>query len=187
MGGSQIALLNGYRRVGDIARVSVYSAILGTVAGVAALALWGQAGIILYVVTAPLSLVIVASWTASRLPRPAAAKLPLAKVWAQSSAIIRLGVTFMLAGLAGAAALLIARAIVSRDAGGVALGDFTAAWTISMTYIGFVLQAMATDYYPRLAAAMHDQATANRLINEQSEIALILAAPILLALQAGAP
>jgi PST family polysaccharide transporter len=56
-----------------------------------------------------------------------------------------------------------------------------------MTYLGFVLGAMGTDYYPRLAAAIHDPATAGRLVNEQTEVALLLCAPVLLAMLGLAP
>lgn len=68
-----------------------------------------------------------------------------------------------------------------------ALGHFEAAWIISMTYAGFVLRAMGTDFYPRLTAVIQDPAAANRLVNEQSEAALMLAAPVLLAMLGLAP
>jgi PST family polysaccharide transporter len=36
---------------------------------------------------------------------------------------------------------------------------------------------MGTDFYPRLTAAAHDNMTCNRLVNEQTEIGLLLAGP----------
>ncbi len=56
-----------------------------------------------------------------------------------------------------------------------------------MTYIGFVLQAMGTDYYPRLTAVIRDHVTANRLVNEQSEVALLLAGPVFVIMLGLAP
>ena len=56
-----------------------------------------------------------------------------------------------------------------------------------MTYIGFVLQAMSVDYYPRLAAAIADHDAVNRMVNEQTEVALLLAGPVLLAMLGLAP
>jgi len=67
------------------------------------------------------------------------------------------------------------------------LGHFQAAWLISMSYIGFVLGAMGADYFPRLTAVIDDHAAANRLVNEQTEIALLLAGPVLLAMLGLAP
>jgi len=68
-----------------------------------------------------------------------------------------------------------------------ALGHFEASWMISMTYLGFVLGAMATDYFPRLSAAIADPVAASRLVNEQTEVALILIGPVLIVLMAFAP
>jgi len=56
-----------------------------------------------------------------------------------------------------------------------------------MTYVGYVLTAMATDYFPRLAAAAHDKEAANRLVNEQLEVALLGAGPIIVGMLALAP
>jgi PST family polysaccharide transporter len=68
-----------------------------------------------------------------------------------------------------------------------AVGHYQAAWLISMQYIGFVLGAMGADYYPRLTGVIHDSVAATRLVNEQTEIALLLSAPVFIAMMALAP
>jgi PST family polysaccharide transporter len=102
-------------------------------------------------------------------------------------AMVTLGFAFMLSGLVTTLGHLAARTLVQHDLGPEALGQFQAAWTIGMTYLGFVLSAMATDYYPRLTAAINDTATVTRLVNEQTEVALLLCAPVLLAMLGLAP
>jgi PST family polysaccharide transporter len=93
----------------------------------------------------------------------------------------------MIAGFMTSASQLLVRSLIQRSQGPEALGHFHAAWTISMTYIGFVLQAMGTDYYPRLTAAIRDHAAVNKMVNQQTEIALLLAGPIFIAMIALAP
>lgn len=183
---SQNALLNGMRRIGDIARVSVGSALLSSAIGIVALWMWGRAGILAFIIATPLASFIFGHWYVSRLPgAPGRAQLrELAKEW---STLARLGFSFMVAGLAGTIGQLLVRLLVQRDLGVEALGHFHAAWAISMTYIGFVLGAMGTDYYPRLVAAIDDPVVVNRLVNEQMEVALLLAAPVLLAMLGWAP
>ena len=56
-----------------------------------------------------------------------------------------------------------------------------------MVYVGFVLQAMGTDFYPRLTAVAHDDRRCNRLVNEQAEISILVALPGVLATLALAP
>jgi O-antigen/teichoic acid export membrane protein len=184
---SQIALLNGVRRIGDMARISVWGAVLGTALGVGALALWGAQGIVPYVISAPLAGTVAGIWILRRLPPPAGPVPPLAVVRGQWGPMVRLGFSFMLGAISVTAALLAVRAIVAQRLGVVPLGHFSAAWMISMTYIGFVLQAMGTDYYPRLTAAISDPKLVNRMVNEQGEIALLLAAPILIGMEGAAP
>lgn len=185
--GSQVALLNGLRRIGDIARVTVWSALLSTLLGIGALLLWGERGMLAFVLSAPLASFVLGHAYVSRLPRVAAPPTPLPQLAAQWRTLARLGTAFMLAGLVVGAGQLVVRTLVQRELGPDALGHFQAAWIISMTYIGFVLQAMGTDYYPRLTAAIHDHAAVNRMVNQQTEVALLLAGPAFLAMLGLAP
>ncbi|MFZ7095386.1 O-antigen translocase [Luteimonas dalianensis] len=184
---SQNALLRGVRRVGDIARISVGSAVLSTFAALIALWAFGRDGIVVFVLAAPVASFLLGYWYVSRLPRVSPAAAPLAQFSSQWRAMLGLGVAFMVAGLAASVGQLLVRTLVQRELGVEALGHFQAAWAISMTYVGFVLGAMGTDYYPRLTAVIQDRVAVNRLVNEQTEVALLLAAPVLLGMLALAP
>lgn len=184
---SQSALLNGMRRIGDIARVNVLSAVLSTIGGIAVLLAWGPDAIVPFVLAAPLATWLLGIWYVRRLPRWTAGRTGPAALLASWRGLVPLGAALMLSGLAGLAGQLLVRALVQRGLGADALGQFQAAWLISMTYIGFVLGAMATDYYPRLTAAIGDRRAANRLVNEQAEVALLLATPAFMALLGLAP
>ncbi len=185
--GSQTALLNGLRRIGDLARLTVGGAFLSTVVGVGALWLWGERGVLAYVLVVPLAALALGHWYVAHLPKVQAAPTPLPQLVAQWRTLARLGVAFMGAGLLVNLGNLAVRTLVQRELGAEALGQFQAAWTLSMTYLGFVLGAMGTDYYPRLTATVHDRQATNRLVNEQTEVALLLAGPVLLAMLALAP
>lgn len=185
--GYQSALLNGLRRIGDFARVSVLSALLSTVLGVGGLLYWGEDGLLLFVLAGPIAAFIVGQWYVMRIPKPQSAYFFAPGVMKQWKVLFRLGTTFMLAGLAVTAGQLAVRSMVQQQLGPDALGNFQASWMISMTYIGFVLTAMGTDYYPRLTAVIGDPLAVNRLVNEQTEVALLLAAPVLLFVSGLAP
>ncbi|WP_052772903.1 O-antigen translocase [Luteimonas sp. FCS-9] len=184
---SQNALLNGLRRIGDIARVQIASAVLSTVLGLLALWCWGAPGIVAFVVAAPLATFVLGHVFVARLPKVQAPASDVRELSNQWRVLVRLGTAFMVAGLAAVAAQLVVRTLVQRDLGADALGHFQAAWAISMTYIGFVLRAMGTDFYPRLTAIIQDRDAVNRLVNQQTEVALLLATPVLLAMLALAP
>ena len=185
--GSQGALLTGMRRVGDIARVQVYSAVLTTVLGIGAIWLLGEAGLLLFILAAPFASFVIGHLYVARLPKIQTPAVQLSALAGQWKIMARLGTAFMVAGLVAMLGQLAVRTLVQRELGAESLGYFQAAWVLSMTYLGFVLGAMGTDYYPRLTAAIHDHASANRLVNEQTEVALLLAGPVLLGMLALVP
>ena len=185
--GSQGALLNGMRRVGDMARVSIGAGLMSTAIGITALWGWGDRSIFVFVLAAPLASFFVGHWYVAKLPLIYKEPTPIRVIVGQWLPLIRLGAAFMVSGLVVTLGNLGIRALVQQELGADANGYFQAAWMISMTYVGYVLGAMGADFYPRLTAVMHDNAAVNRLVNQQSEVALLLAGPVLVAMIGLAP
>jgi PST family polysaccharide transporter len=79
------------------------------------------------------------------------------------------------------------RALLSNQLGLGAAGQFQAAASLSVVYVGFILQAMSQDFFPRLTGLARDDGAATRLVNQQIELSLLLAGPGLLATVALAP
>ena len=79
------------------------------------------------------------------------------------------------------------RAIVTRSLGLNEAGLYQSAWVLGGVYMGYILQAMGADFYPRLTAAARDNAECNRLINEQIEVGMLAAIPGVLATLAFTP
>lgn len=185
--GSQRALLTGMRRVGDIARMTVVSSLVGALVGIASIYYLGEPGIILLVLSAPLAGLIISYFYVARLPKVQSTRSSFHEMKQQWAVLLKLGLAFMVAGLAMPVGQLAVRAMVQNQLGLESLGHFQASWAISMTYIGFVLGAMGTDYYPRLTAAIKDHSKVTKLVNEQAEVAVLLAGPVLIAMMALAP
>jgi O-antigen/teichoic acid export membrane protein len=180
----QGAVLNGLRRLRDLAGAQVLGGLLGTILGIAAVAMWREDGILAYVIAAPLAGAIASAWFVARLPRPPTVR---GMSWPVMAPMLRLGIPMMIGGIMLSAGALAIRALIGTRIGAVELGGFTAAWTLSVTYVGFVLGAMGTDYLPRLTAVIGDKEAACRSVNEQAEISLLLALPVMLGMQAAAP
>ena len=185
--GSQAALLGGLRRIGDLARLNMISGVAGALIGVLLVWQWGADGLLPMVLIASLVAFATGHLYVSRLPRPLQQRHDFGTLARALKSMGGTGVAFMLSVLATVLAQLIVRVMVQRDLGEPALGHFQAAWAISVTYLGFVLNAMGTDYFPRLSAAIDDPAKASRLVNEQTEVALLLASPVIIALLGLAP
>lgn len=175
---SQGALIQGMRHIGDIARISIYGSILNTVLGIGLLWQWGGDALWAFILIGPLFNFLLGHLYVSKLPKSPSDKISVQELSSQWKMLLRLGIPFMGAGLAQTVVQLWVRVSVSDRLGVDAVGHFQAAWAISMQYIGFVLGAMGADYYPRLSGLINDKKAAARLINEQTEIALLLSAPV---------
>ncbi|WP_323039895.1 O-antigen translocase [Gemmobacter sp.] len=184
---AQTALLQGMRRIGDLARTTILAAFLGTLAGLAAVWAYGERGLVWFVLAQPLISFLVALNYTRSLPRPADVQSRSAELWGVWKRLVKLGLAFMLSGVATALALLLVRGFVSRELGLDAAGQFAAAWGITMIYVGFLLGAMAADYYPRLTDIIKDRGAAVRLMNDQTQLSLAIGGPILLLLIGLAP
>jgi O-antigen/teichoic acid export membrane protein len=187
IGASQTALLQGMRQIGDLGRVTVISALAGTVTGLTAVWLYGESGLIWFVVIQPLAIILIAVRYTRRLPKPIETRPSVSEIWSIWKPMAKLGTAFMLGGLATTATLLLVRGRITQELGLAAAGQFAAAWGITMTYVGFLLAAMAADYYPRLAEVINDRAAALRLMNDQAQLGLAVGGPVLLLLVGLAP
>lgn len=185
--GYHTALLTGLRRMGDLAIITIGAGLGGAVLGVGSIWLWGEAGLLAMVLVAPAVTLALGYVFVVRLGPPANPAPCLSGITQDWRNLARLGLAFMLSGVVTLLGNLVARMLVQRELGPEALGQFQAASTIGITYLGIVLGAMGSDYFPRLSAAIHDPAQACRMVNEQTEVSLLLCAPVLLALLGCAP
>ncbi|AXA44049.1 O-antigen translocase [Rhizobium leguminosarum] len=175
----QTALIQGLRGIADLARINVLAGLIGTAVSIPLIYLFGLQAI------AP-SLVVIAAasilptWWYSRRICPHPSPMPTRQFGREVSALLRLGFVFMASGLLTFGAAYAIRLIVLKEGGVMAAGLYQAAWGLGGLYAGFILQAMGTDFYPRLTAAAENNAECNRLVNEQAEISMLLAGPGLL-------
>ena len=184
---SQTALLRGMRRIGDLGRITVLAALAATVGGIAAVWWRGMDGLLWFVIMQPLTSVLVALHFTRKLPRPQRVPLRVKTFWSEWKPMAQLGAGFMLGGLATSGTMLMVNGRIAGELGLGAAGQFVAAWGLTVTYMGFLLNAMSMDYYPRLSEVIHDPTAASRLMNEQAQIALLIGGPILFAMIGLAP
>lgn len=184
--GGQTALLQGLRRIGDLARIQVYTAFITTFIAVGLYAWLGERGIIPVIVLSS-TVQLGISWHFSRRIQISVIPQSWAETAATAKRLVGLGAALMYGALLAAIVSVAIRSLIVRDIGLDANGIYQAAWGLSGMFAGFILGAMGTDFYPRLTAIAHDNDQVNRLVNEQTEIGILLALPGLLGTLAFAP
>lgn len=176
---AQAALVQGMRRIGDLARINVLGAFYGMVLGVGVVwFFWRQdvpeRGVVPSIVCVT-GMGILTSWWYARKVRVERIRLRLPEVAGEARALLRLGLVFMSTTLMAMGMAYLIRLILVRQIGVEAAGQYQAAWSLGGVYIGFIVQAMGADFYPRLTAVAQNPVECNRLVNEQAEVGLLLA------------
>ncbi len=166
--------------------MSILGALFGTALSIAVVYCFRADGV------AP-SLVIVAaitaltSWWFSRKVQIRRTVISAAQARHEAASLLKLGAAFMASGFLMMGSAYAVNTIVVRNVGLESAGLYQAAWTLGGLYVGFILQAMGADFYPRLVGVATDDPRCNRLVNEQAQVSLLLAGPGVLATLTFAP
>jgi antigen flippase len=176
----QGALIQGMRRIADLAKMNVIGAMAGVAISIPIVYVLRDRGIVLSLVCVA-AMTIVTSWWYSRKIQIRAMTVTTSEVGEEAAGLLKLGVAFMASGLMVTGVAYVVRVILLHRVGIAATGMYQSAWTLGGLYVGVILQAMGADFYPRLSAIAGDNAECNRLVNEQALIGLLLAGPGVLA------
>lgn len=182
----QACILRGTRRIRELSLSAIIASVLSLAAGAPLVIRWGAGGIVPGMVLGSLVSLLVSWWFVRRVP-----VRPIRWTWRQSvrhsRGLVTLGATFMAATLAATATGYVIQALLVRRFGLPGAGMYQAAYGLTGRLVAFVLGAMSADYFPRLTAVARDRAGVRALVNDQSQVSLLLALPGLAALMAFAP
>lgn len=176
----QACVIQGCRRVGSLALMSIIGSVNGTVLSVPVLYFWGEAGIVYSMIMVSVAS-FVTNWFFARQIPISSCRLRVRETIALSVSILKIGIPIMLSGVTSSLAAYIIRMILIRDFGLDGAGYWTAAFTFSGALVSFILGAMSADYYPRLSAVSSNAKEVENVLNVQTEIALLLAVPAMFA------
>lgn len=182
----QGALIQGMRRIADLARMGVAGAVLGTLLSIPLVYFFRDRGVVPSLIAVAVVTCLV-SWRYSRRIRIPRTVIQPALVMREAASLLKLGFAFMASGLMTVGVAYVIRITVYRKLGFEATGLYQSAWTLGGLYVGFILQAMGADFYPRLTACSRDNPACNRLVNEQAHVGLLLGGPGVLATLTFAP
>lgn len=188
-GFGQSSLLQGLHKVRILSLTSLAGALAGLVAGVPLYYFFGDKGIVPAMII--LGLTSYAFYTYGL--RKATPRHEVRFRWKEHGPMVKgmlcTGIILLASSLINTTCTWVINIFVRTfgDIGDVGL--FNAANSITLQYAGVVFTAMALDYFPRLtaAASSDDNGTMWRIVNRQSEIVALMAAPLTILLVATAP
>lgn len=184
---AQGALIQGMRRISDMAKMGVLGALFGTVLSIPLVYFLGENGIVPSLVGVAAMTIVTSWWYSRKIAIPRVSTVSAQPLRRETQALLKLGFAFMASGFLTMGAAYAVRIILARQVGVEATGYYQSAWTLGGLYVGFILQAMGADFYPRLTAHSKDNPASNRIVNEQTQVGLLLAGPGVLATLTFAP
>lgn len=167
------SVIQGAQDMGRVVRINLWGAVAGTIVSVACFALWNEGGIVPALVCGAV-LQLAITWHGARTHQPAGEGRYCP---ATARRLFQLGGLMLMLGVMSSLAFFAQRLLIMRELGETGMGIFQAAFSLSGLYAGYILGAMGTDFLPRLSAVAGDNAAVNRLVNEQTVVAVLLALP----------
>lgn len=172
----QRVVLQGTRRIGAMAQVSLYGGILSVLIAIPMYYFLGQRGIVPVLILSSVVYLFL-SWLFIRRSEIAIRLAGWQEIKLNAKPFLILGGAFVLQGLCGPVMAYVNNIILLRYLGLEKCGLYYSAMNLSGALVNFVLAAMATDYYPRLVEFSNDHTKMQDTVNEQSEMALLLSLP----------
>ncbi len=176
----QMVLLQGLRKLQYLAKANVYGSFTGLVITIPLYYKLGVAGIVpVIIITAFITLFF--SWYFARKIKHKKTEINKEDTITEGKSMVAMGTMISLSGLIALIVGYVIRIFINHTGNVADVGFYNAGFTIINTYVGMIFTAMGTDFYPRLSQVATDNKICKELINQQSEVALLLLAPILIA------
>ena len=172
----QTALLQGLRRLRELAACYLLGSLFGTVASITLVYFLRDRGVAPFLVAVAGFGILTSWWYARKVTFPTV-HLPWRETFQSARPLLGMGVSFLALGLFAAGVTYVTRILVIHELGMHAIGLYTAASTISLLYVGIVVDAMGADFYPRLTSVANNHTAVNRLVNQQAEMGVLMALP----------
>ena len=186
LAGGETSILKGLGKLKALAAQAFLLALLSLIVSVPIYCFYGESGIL-----AVLFLLAFAQWllafrfSCKESPfRLCFSKIQLFKAFP----MIRLGLSFVLAGMMSSGAEFLVRAFLNQQGDLVEVGLFNSGITLVLVYGGMVFSVMESDYYPRLSAVKGNGSETtevenrNLIVNRQLEMNILLMGPIIIAI-----
>jgi PST family polysaccharide transporter len=172
----QLALLQGLRRLKELAFAQVWGSLFGAIASITIVYLFKEKGIPVYLVLIA-AFSILTSWWYTRKINVVTYTLSRDSFFAEAKGLLSVGFAFMIAMVLGSATGYLTRLMLINELGINSVGIYTASWTLASFYVSIMLNAMGTDFFPRLTAVNKDNHALNKLVNEQTLAGMLFSIP----------
>lgn len=178
MSAGQKVKLQGLRKLKDLAMCSLIGVTFSLFITVPIYYWLGVKGIVPTLILNSIIVWLVSSIYSNRV-NISAVKVSLKESFRQGREMIVLGLSMSISPILVTMVAYILRSYIQNVAGLETVGLFQAGFVIMNTYVGLIFNAIATDYFPRLAAVNKDNEKCSLEVSQQGEISAMILSPLL--------
>jgi len=177
----QVAILRGIQKMKSLALSSLVGSIIGLAMGFPLIYFLRENGIIPALVLSSIASVAFSWLLVSRL-NFLQINFTIPELFFQGREMLRLGISLTIITLLTALSNYLVRIIISVKGNLSDVGSYEAGVVIVTTYFGVILGALSTEFYPKMYAASDSISKLQKIINDQSNMAMFMLSPFLVAL-----
>ena len=186
IGSGQITLLQGLQKLRPMAKANIIGAAIGLLVSIPLYYKFGIKGIVPTMILSSVTALLI-SWIYSRKIKVEKTVISTKETITGGLDIVKLGLLITLSSSISMLVSYLVNAFISRTGSLGDVGLYQAGWNITNKYVGLVFTAMVVDYFPRLSKINNDNFKVSEVVNQQSEIAILILSPILILLLATTP
>lgn len=174
----QKVVLQGMRRLRDLAKCSAIGVTLGLIITVPLYYLFDVEGIVPTMVLNAVASFVIA-WIYAKKVKLEPVEVTPRETFVESKSMMKMGLAMSISGILSMGVAFALRSYIRSIGGTEEVGLYQAGFAIINSYVGLVFTAIGTDYYPRLAAVNKDNQKCKEIICQQGEIGILILAPML--------
>ena len=175
----QKVILQGLRKLKELAKASAWGSTIGLIVSIPIYYLFGVNGIVPTLILSSITTVLL-SWAYSKQYTKNCPRVTVRQTFKEGRTMLAMGIAMSVSNILITVCAFVLRSYISNNGGTDVVGYYTAGFTIITTYFSMIFNALATDYYPRLAAVNSDNKKCRDLSNDQGDIASLIMTPLLL-------
>ena len=140
---SQTALIQGFRRILELAKIQFLGALCGTLSSIPLVYYFRERGVVPSLICVAAMTIASSWWYSRKLKFRTTTSAPMSPThfWMEATALLKLRMAFMASSLITLGVAYAVRVMVLHRVGMEASGLYQSAWTLGGLYVGFILQA----------------------------------------------
>ena len=174
----ELAILQGSKRLKQLAKASIWGAIIGVLASIPMFYFWKIDSVIPALITFSLAttIAILSQRVKNKEPRPS---ISLKSTLQSGRSFIILGTFLTVSAIVNHLASYLFMSYLNHAGNTAIVGHYQAAFTLINKYMGIIFTAIIMEYYPRLSQVSNSQMRTSTFVSHEMSIALWIILPVI--------